>query len=116
MDVSEAVIGLTIVAVGTSLPELVTSVIAARKNQSDVAIGNIIGSNIFNLSGIMGVTAVLKPLQVPDNFAGFDIWVMAGATALLIIFARSNLGVSRAEGGVLLGLYLAYMVTLGLTA
>lgn len=70
--ISEAVIGVTIVAVGTSLPELVTSLIAARNGQSDLALGNIVGSNIFNILGILETTALVHPLEVPDVIAGFD--------------------------------------------
>jgi cation:H+ antiporter len=107
-EISEAVIGLTVVAVGTSLPELVTSAIAARKGESDVALGNIIGSNVFNILGILGVTALLSPLTVPAQFSGFDVWVMVGATAALLVFAHSASRISRTEGGLLLAAYVAY--------
>jgi cation:H+ antiporter len=107
--ISEAIIGLTIVALGTSLPELVTSVIASLRKQSDVAIGNIIGSNIFNTLGILGVTAVVRPIAVPQEIARFDIWVMMAATVALVVFAVSNWRLSRIEGAVLLAAYIAYI-------
>ncbi len=112
LGVSDAVIGLTIVAVGTSLPELVASVIAARKGEGDLALGNIVGSNIFNILAILGVTAALQPLPIAPSIAGFDIWVMLGATALLVMFARTNWRIERWEGGVFLGLYVAYLAWL----
>lgn len=107
--VSEATIGLTIVAVGTSMPELVTSVIAARRGQSDVAFGNVVGSNLFNILGILGVTALLKPLQVPSAIAGFDIWMMLLATVLLIVVAISGWRISRREGASLVLGYTGYV-------
>jgi len=81
LGVSETVIGLTIVAVGTSLPELATSVIAAFKRHGDVALGNIIGSNIFNLLGILGTTALYRPIAVPAEIVSFDAWVMLAASS-----------------------------------
>lgn len=113
--ISETVIGLTIVAVGTSLPELVTSVVAALRRQSDIALGNILGSNIYNVLGILGVTALVKPIPVPDQIMAFDIWVMLGATALLLIFARTGNRICRAEGGVFLALYGGYITVLALS-
>jgi cation:H+ antiporter len=107
--VSEAVIGLTVVAVGTSLPELVTAVIAAIKKHGDVAFGNILGSNIYNTFGILGITAAVHPLDVPFEIIEFDIWVMLVATVLLLFFAVSGWVVSRREGAVLLGLYVLYI-------
>lgn len=107
VGLSETVIGLTIVAIGTSMPELVTSIIAVRKGQGDVAFGNIIGSNIFNILGILGITALVQPLSVPPEIAKLDIWVMSLATLALIIFARTGWQIGRREG---LGLVLAYVV------
>ncbi len=107
--VSEVVIGVTIVAVGTSLPELVTSVTAALRRQSDIAIGNIIGSNIFNVLGILGVTALVEPMAVPPAIADLDIWAMLAATAALVLFASTGGRLSRGEGGVLLLGYAAYL-------
>ncbi|AXS41173.1 calcium/sodium antiporter [Breoghania sp. L-A4] len=112
--VSDTIIGLTIVAVGTSLPELVTSVVAALRKQADIAFGNILGSNIYNVLGILGVTAVIQPIDVPQQIVQLDIWVMIGATALLLVFARSGHRICRLEGFALLGLYGAYMAVLAL--
>lgn len=107
--ISDTIIGLTVVALGTSLPELITSVIAALRKHSDVALGNIIGSNIYNVLGILGVTALIKPIPVPPEIAALDIWVMVGATALLLLFLRSGWKLVRWEGAVFMGLYAAYI-------
>lgn len=114
LGVSEALIGLTIVAVGTSLPELITSVIAARKGQSDVALGNVIGSNIFNILGILGVTSLLRPIEIPAVIASLDIWVMTAATVLLIVFAWTGQRINRREGFLMISGYTAYLVWLGI--
>ncbi|MHA7777849.1 calcium/sodium antiporter [Roseibium sp. M-1] len=106
--VSDAVIGVTIVAVGTSLPELVTSVIAALKRQTDIALGNILGSNLFNILGILGFTAVLSPLTIPQEIMSFDIWVLLGATAVLLFFSMTGGRISRREGAIMLLAYVAY--------
>lgn len=106
--VSETIIGLSIVAIGTSLPELVTSLVAAVRGQSDVAFGNIVGSNIYNILGILGVTALVKPIPVPREIMSVDIWVMLAATALLLIMARTGLRVTRTEGAILLAGYGGY--------
>ncbi|MFP4275442.1 MAG: calcium/sodium antiporter [Paracoccaceae bacterium] len=106
----EAVIGLTLVAVGTSLPELATSVIAARRGQPEVALGNILGSNVFNVLGILGVTALIAPLPVDAMIRGFDIWVMLAATLALLAVAWTGTRISRREG---LALLLAYLVYVG---
>jgi cation:H+ antiporter len=110
--ISEAVIGLTIVAIGTSMPELVTSVVAGLKRQTDVAFGNIIGSNIYNILGIGGATALAAPGPVPDTILGFDAPVMIGVSVLLLAFAWSGRRISRAEGAVLLGGYALYLYLL----
>ncbi|WP_424929048.1 calcium/sodium antiporter [Amaricoccus tamworthensis] len=109
---SEAVIGLTIVAIGTSMPELVTAVIAVRKGQGDVAFGNVIGSNIFNILGILGVTALIQPMTVPPEIIRLDIWVMSAATLLMILFARTGWRVGRREGGLMVALYAGYLAWL----
>jgi cation:H+ antiporter len=106
------VIGLTVVAIGTSMPELVTSVVAARRGHGDVAFGNILGSNIFNILGILGITALVKPLAVPEVIADFDIWVMLAATALLVATAVSGWRITRLEGAILLACYIAYLAWL----
>lgn len=113
---SETLIGLTIVAVGTSLPELVACVIAALRRHADVALGNVIGSNIYNVLGILGITAIVHPISVPAEIARLDIWVLLGATALLLLFLRTGWTLKRWEGGVFLTLYLAYVVYLALGA
>lgn len=110
--VPEEVVGLTIVAIGTSMPELVTSVIAVRKGHGDVAFGNIIGSNIFNILGILGVTALAVPMAVPASIAGFDIWVMLAATVAFLVLARTGWRVGRGEGAVLVAAYAGYVTWL----
>jgi cation:H+ antiporter len=107
--VSQAVIGLTLVAVGTSLPELTVSVMAALRRHADVAIGNVLGSNIFNLLGILGVAALTQPLVVNARILQFDQWVMLGAALLLPLFLYSARRLGRAEGAMLLAGYGAYL-------
>lgn len=107
--ISEAVIGLTLVAVGTSLPELSISVIAAFRKHADVAIGNILGSNIFNLLGILGISALLQPLPVHDRILQFDQWVMLGTSLILLLFLYTGRQLSRLEGGLLLLGYAVYL-------
>jgi cation:H+ antiporter len=112
--VSEAVIGLTLVAVGTSLPEFTISIIAALRRHADVAVGNVLGSNIFNLLGILGVSALLQPLPVHARILQFDQWVMLGTSLLLLLFLYTGRCLSRLEGGMLLagyGVYLALSFT-----
>ncbi len=109
LDVSEAVIGLTLVAVGTSLPELTISVMAALRKHADVAVGNVLGSNIFNLLGILGVSAILQPIEVKGRVLGFDQWVMLGVSILLYIFLFTARKLSRLEGALLLSGYFAYV-------
>ena len=105
---SESVIGLTVVAVGTSLPELIACVIAVLRKHEDVALGNVVGSNIYNILGILGITSMVKPIAIPPEVAQFDVWVMLGVTALLLVQLRSGWKLSRAEGGLLLALYIGY--------
>tara|TARA_R110001583_G_scaffold66881_1_gene191743 strand:+ start:3248 stop:4204 length:957 start_codon:yes stop_codon:yes gene_type:complete len=109
LGVSEAVIGLTLVAVGTSLPELSISVIAALRRHADVAVGNILGSNIFNLFGILGVSALLQPLPVHVRILQFDQWVMLASSLLLFLFLYTGRRLSRLEGGILLAAYGVYV-------
>ena len=106
--VSEVIIGLTIVAIGTSMPELVTSVIAALKGQSDIAIGNIVGSNIFNILGILGITAIVQPVS-SLGFQPIDFIVMLAFAVIILPFAWTGLRIGRREGSVLLLGYLGYM-------
>jgi cation:H+ antiporter len=107
--VSEAVIGLTLVAVGTSLPELSISVIAAIRRHVDVAVGNVLGSNIFNLLGILGISALLQPLPVHARILQFDQWVMLGAALVLMLFLYTGRRLSRVEGALLLSGYGVYI-------
>ena len=109
--VSDSVIGLTLVAAGTSLPELATTVVAALRRQADVALGNVIGSNIFNLLAIMGVTVMFGPVPVVFPFLAFDLWAMLGASLLLIpfVFSRKR-DLTRRWGFGLSVLYVAYLI------
>lgn len=116
LGVSETIIGLTVVAVGTSLPELVTSVIAAVRRHTDLALGNILGSNIFNVLFILGATALVQPIPVPPEIARLDIWVMLGATALLLAFAYTGREIVRWEGIAFLIAYIAYVGWLAIGA
>jgi cation:H+ antiporter len=110
--ISETVIGLTIVAVGTSMPELVTSVIAAFRRQSEVALGNVLGSNIYNILGIGGVTALVSPTAVPVEVARFDAPVMVAVSILMLVFAATGLRVGRREGAALLAGYVVYVIAI----
>lgn len=113
LGVSETVIGLTVVAVGTSLPELVTSIMAAARGKSALAIGNVVGSNIYNIFGILGVTAAIHPVAAPVEIIRFDNWVMLGATLLMLYFAMSKGRLSRSEGAMMVlgyALYISWLV------
>ncbi|AHC99797.1 calcium/sodium antiporter [Leisingera methylohalidivorans] len=110
--ISETVIGLTLVAVGTSLPELATTVMAAMRRQADVALGNVIGSNMFNLLAIIGLATFIGPISVDPEFLRFDLWVMLGASLLLIPFVFLKQDITRRWGVILTALYLAYMAVL----
>ncbi len=116
IGVSDTVIGLTLVAIGTSLPELATTVMAALRRQSDVALGNVIGSNMFNLLAIIGISSFVGEIPVAPNFFAFDFWVMLGASALLAPFVFLHWHLGRAWGVVLTGLYIAYLVVIGIGA
>ena len=107
--VSEAVIGLTIVAAGTSLPELVACAAAAWKKQPDVALGNVVGSCIYNIFGILGLTAAIHPLGVAPQIAAFDVWVLVGTTGFLMLFLRTGWTIHRHEGFMFLAGYIAYI-------
>lgn len=109
---SETVIGLTLVAIGTSLPELVTSVMAALRKQADVAMGNVIGSNIFNILSILGVTAVITPLPVPAQMLRLDLWVMLAVALALAPFVLGKRDIGRLAGVALLAAYVGYTVVL----
>lgn len=105
--IGEAAIGLTLVAVGTSLPELATSISAAYRRQGEVAMGNVLGSNMFNLLAIIGIAALVGPIPVGAQFLRFDLWVMAGAALLLAPFVL-GWNLSRLWGGALTALYVGY--------
>ena len=109
IGVSELVIGITLVALGTSLPELAASGIAAMRHQSDIAIGNVLGSNIFNVLSILGVTALVKPISVNERIIEFDGLVMIAFGLLLVPFVW-NRQISRVEAGILLVAYVAFIV------
>lgn len=116
LGVSDAVIGLTIVAIGTSLPELVTSAMAAWRRQGEMALGNVLGSNIYNILFIGGLTGVIAPTTVPSAIAGFDLPVLVAVTLLVMLFAYTGGRLSRREGAILLAAYAAYTAfTAGLT-
>lgn len=110
--VSDAVIGLTVVAIGTSLPELATTVVAAMRKQTDVAIGNVIGSNLFNILAIMGITAMVAEVPVPDHFLTFDLWIMFGTALLIVPFALMHKPVTRRMGIGFVVAYVAYIIFL----
>jgi cation:H+ antiporter len=107
--ISEAFIGLTIVAVGTSLPELATSLIAAFRRHSEIALGNVVGSNIFNILGILGITAVITPIPVAGRFLTFDLPVMIGVSLVLAALLLLRPSIGRAMGAALLAAYVAYV-------
>ena len=109
-DLAESLVGLTIVAVGTSLPELVTSTIAAKKGQNELALGNVIGSNIFNMLFVLGISATVNPLTTGSQVL-IDVFVMLGVTALLFVFSLSG-KLRKPHGWILLGCYLLYLVYL----
>lgn len=111
-DVSETVIGLTLVAVGTSLPELATSITAAWKREADVAIGNVIGSNVFNLLGIIGIAGLVGPIAVPPSMLHFDVWAMLIATLLMAPFVLLHRDITRTWGLALIAGYVVFLIAL----
>lgn len=108
LGISEGVVGLTVVAGGTSLPELATSVVAARKGQSAIAIGNVIGSNVFNILLILGLTATISPLAI-EGITTVDMAVMLISVSLVWLFSFTKFTVERWEGAMLVGGYLVYL-------
>jgi cation:H+ antiporter len=108
--VSDTVIGLTLVALGTSLPELATTLMAALRRQADVALGNVIGSNMFNLLAIIGITSLVHPIAVDPDFLEFDLWVMLGASLLLVPFVFMRRDITRVWGIVLVVLYVIFIL------
>lgn len=113
---SELVIGLTIVAIGTSLPELVTGVVAALKGHAELALGNVLGSNVFNLLGILGVATIITPQQIASQTLWLDAPLMLGLVLALAVIAYTGKRISRVEGVVLTALWVGYVVTLLLIA
>lgn len=111
LGVPDAIIGLTVVAVGTSLPELAVSIIAAIRKHADVAVGNIIGSNIFNILCTLGISAIIIPLPLQGRLLEIDQYVMLGTTVVLLLFLFFGLRLSRLKGVLLLAGYVAYMVS-----
>ena len=107
--ISDTVIGLTLVAVGTSLPELAASVAAALKGRADMALGNVVGSNIFNILAILGITSIVTPLPIPPEMLRLDLWVMLATSALLAPFLFRGIALTRPVGGALLAGYAAYV-------
>jgi cation:H+ antiporter len=109
---TERVIGLTIVAAGTGTPEVATSIVAARRGQSEIALGNVIGSNIFNVLGILGVSALLTPLAVAPEMIRSDFWWMLGLSLALFPMMRTRAVVTRFEGFLLVAVYVVYVTLL----
>ncbi len=109
LGVPDAIIGLTVIAIGTSLPELATASAAALRGHSDVALGNVVGSNIFNLFGVAGITALFAPLPFPSNILQLDLWVLLGTAFLLMFVMLTGRCISRIEGSVLALLYWVYI-------
>ncbi|HBA66711.1 MAG TPA: calcium/sodium antiporter, partial [Methylococcaceae bacterium] len=111
LGISDLIIGLTVVAIGTSLPELASSVIAAKKGEHDIALGNIIGSNLFNTTAVVGIAGAIHPMTIPEDILLRDWPVMAALTASLFVLGYSYNGggrINRIEGGLLLSAYIAY--------
>lgn len=111
-EIPESLIGLTIVAVGTSSPELVTSIVAALRRHSDLAFGNIVGSNIYNILGVGGATALIAPTQAPDEIVRFDNPVMVLVSLVMFAFAWTGRRIGRREGGLLIAGYMIYLAAL----
>ena len=107
-NVSNAIIGLTIVAIGTSLPELITSIVASYKKETDIAIGNVVGSNVFNILGILGITALIIPISSVE-MSYIDLGVMLFTAIILFPLSRTGFSISRVEGAFLLAGYVAYI-------
>ena len=112
VGISEPVIGLSLVAVGTSLPELAATAVAAWRRHTDVAVGNVLGSNLFNVLLILGTASMVAPLPFAEEFVRIDLWVMLGAGAVLMPIMVTRWNISRAEGVLLLALYTAYIASL----
>jgi cation:H+ antiporter len=112
VGIPPAVIGLTVVAVGTSLPELAVSLVAALRGSGDVAVGNILGSNLFNALGVLGAAALVAPLQAAPRLLAVDQWVMLAAAAALVLFLYTGHRLGRREGAALLAAWLAWVAAM----
>ncbi|MBL27019.1 MAG: sodium:calcium antiporter [Rhodospirillaceae bacterium] len=110
--ISEAVIGLSLVAVGTSLPELATSCMAAVRKHTDVAVGNVLGSNIFNILSVLGLTAIVEPVPISSEILGLDLWIMLGVSVLVLPVLITGWRINRVEGGIFLLAYAGYIAIL----
>ena len=108
LGVSEATVGLTVVAIGTSAPELATAIVAARRGQADIGVGNALGSNLFNILGVLGIAALITPVRVAPSFFGLDFWMATGSAITLFAFILLRRRVSRLAGGLLVGSWLIY--------
>lgn len=109
-EISEATIAVTIVAIGGSAPEIVTSVVSAIRKHSDIAIGNVVGSNIFNILGVLGISGLIQPFKVASTLVLFDIWVVFIATLLLFMISVFKKSLSRLRGAMFLGFYVLYII------
>ena len=110
--VSNAIVGLTLVAIGTSLPELATTFIAFVRKKAEIVLGNLIGSNIFNLLAIIGITSLISPVPVDPTFIKFDFWVMLAASALIAPFILLNIQFNRLSGFLFVALYISYLTVI----
>jgi len=110
--ISEEIVGLTLVAIGTSLPELATTVVAAFRRQADVALGNVIGSNMFNLLAIMGIASFFGPLEIAPRFLYSDLWIMLASSVVLALFVFFGLKLSRLWGFLFLTAYVVYIMSM----
>ena len=110
--ISETIIGLTIVAIGTSLPEVATVVIAAYRGQTEVAIGNVLGSNVFNIFAVGGAAALTGPVVIESQLLVFDIWVMLATMIALFVIVMRRMPIGKKTGAVFVGLYLLYLAAL----
>ncbi|MBQ6130374.1 calcium/sodium antiporter [Candidatus Saccharibacteria bacterium] len=108
IGISERVIALSIVALGTSLPELVTTIVASRKGETELVLGNILGSNIFNICIVLGVPVVIFGAAIPEAFVAIDMLMLVGAAALLFVFSATRHEINRLEGGIMLVLFVVY--------
>ena len=115
LGLSEAVIGLTIVAMGSSLPELATGLVAAIRKQSDILLGNIIGSSIFNILAILGMTAIIAPIPIAPHMLAVDIWVMLAAAGMISVMVLKQMTLGKRWAGVILACYGAYILSFAIT-